>query len=39
MALPSPKSIAGDLTQREELMLHNESCSHFLSTNVITVGK
>lgn len=37
MALPSPKSIAGDLTQREELMLHNESCSHFLSTNVITV--
>lgn len=39
MALPSPKSVAGDLTQREELMLHNESCFHFLSTNVITVGK
>ncbi|XP_042687294.1 1-phosphatidylinositol 4,5-bisphosphate phosphodiesterase eta-2 isoform X2 [Centrocercus urophasianus] len=37
MALPSPKSVAGDLTQREELMLHNESCFHFLSTNVITV--
>uniref|UniRef100_A0A8C2YA00 Phosphoinositide phospholipase C n=1 Tax=Coturnix japonica TaxID=93934 RepID=A0A8C2YA00_COTJA len=37
MALPSPKSIAGDLTQREELMLHNESCFHFLSANVITV--
>ncbi|XP_031469145.1 1-phosphatidylinositol 4,5-bisphosphate phosphodiesterase eta-2 [Phasianus colchicus] len=37
MALPSPKSIAGDLTQREELMLHNESCFHFLSANIITV--
>ncbi|XP_052548078.1 1-phosphatidylinositol 4,5-bisphosphate phosphodiesterase eta-2 isoform X4 [Tympanuchus pallidicinctus] len=37
MALPSPKSVAGDLTQRGELMLHNESCFHFLSTNVIAV--
>ncbi|XP_066838317.1 1-phosphatidylinositol 4,5-bisphosphate phosphodiesterase eta-2 isoform X1 [Anser cygnoides] len=36
MALTSPKSVSEDLTQRE-LMLHNESCFHFLSANVITV--
>nr|XP_047923417.1 1-phosphatidylinositol 4,5-bisphosphate phosphodiesterase eta-2 isoform X6 [Anser cygnoides]XP_047923420.1 1-phosphatidylinositol 4,5-bisphosphate phosphodiesterase eta-2 isoform X8 [Anser cygnoides] len=36
MALTSPKSVSEDLTQRE-LMLHNESCFHFLSANIITV--
>ncbi|KAM6296190.1 1-phosphatidylinositol 4,5-bisphosphate phosphodiesterase eta-2 isoform 2-T2 [Aegotheles albertisi] len=37
MALTSPKSVAGDLTQREELMLHDGNCFHFLSANIITV--
>ncbi|KAM6116843.1 1-phosphatidylinositol 4,5-bisphosphate phosphodiesterase eta-2 isoform 2-T2 [Phoenicopterus ruber ruber] len=37
MALPSPKSVAGDLTQREELMLHDGKCFRFLSANIITI--
>ncbi|XP_064028435.1 1-phosphatidylinositol 4,5-bisphosphate phosphodiesterase eta-2 isoform X2 [Pogoniulus pusillus] len=37
MALTSPKSAAGDLTQREDPMLHDGNCSHFLSANIITV--
>ncbi|XP_027298950.2 1-phosphatidylinositol 4,5-bisphosphate phosphodiesterase eta-2 isoform X1 [Anas platyrhynchos] len=36
MALTSPKSVSEDLTPRE-LVLHNESCFHFLSANVVTV--
>nr|XP_027298949.1 1-phosphatidylinositol 4,5-bisphosphate phosphodiesterase eta-2 isoform X1 [Anas platyrhynchos]XP_027298950.1 1-phosphatidylinositol 4,5-bisphosphate phosphodiesterase eta-2 isoform X1 [Anas platyrhynchos]XP_038022561.1 1-phosphatidylinositol 4,5-bisphosphate phosphodiesterase eta-2 isoform X1 [Anas platyrhynchos]XP_038022562.1 1-phosphatidylinositol 4,5-bisphosphate phosphodiesterase eta-2 isoform X1 [Anas platyrhynchos]XP_038022563.1 1-phosphatidylinositol 4,5-bisphosphate phosphodiesteras len=36
MALTFPKSVSEDLTPRE-LVLHNESCFHFLSANVITV--
>ncbi|XP_068772064.1 1-phosphatidylinositol 4,5-bisphosphate phosphodiesterase eta-2 [Struthio camelus] len=37
MALTSPNSTVGDLVQREELMLHDENCHHFLSANIITV--
>ncbi|KAM6336548.1 1-phosphatidylinositol 4,5-bisphosphate phosphodiesterase eta-2 [Alca torda] len=37
MALTSPKSVAGDLTQREELMLHDGNYFHFLSANIITI--
>ncbi|XP_051493020.1 1-phosphatidylinositol 4,5-bisphosphate phosphodiesterase eta-2 isoform X2 [Apus apus] len=37
MALTSPKSVAGDLTQREELTLHDGNCFHFLSANIITI--
>ncbi|KAM6191826.1 1-phosphatidylinositol 4,5-bisphosphate phosphodiesterase eta-2 isoform 2-T2 [Sarcoramphus papa] len=37
MALTSPKSVAGDLTQREELVLHDGNCFHFLSANIITI--
>ncbi|XP_072740386.1 1-phosphatidylinositol 4,5-bisphosphate phosphodiesterase eta-2 isoform X2 [Ciconia boyciana] len=37
MAVTSPKSVAGDLTQREELMLHDGNCFHFLSANIITI--
>ncbi|KAM9269978.1 LOW QUALITY PROTEIN: 1-phosphatidylinositol 4,5-bisphosphate phosphodiesterase eta-2 [Morus bassanus] len=37
MALTSPKSVAGDLTQREELMHHDGNCFHFLSANIITI--
>ncbi|XP_075577632.1 1-phosphatidylinositol 4,5-bisphosphate phosphodiesterase eta-2 isoform X2 [Pelecanus crispus] len=37
MALASPKSVAGDLTQREELMLHDGNCFHFLSANIIQI--
>uniref|UniRef100_A0A8C3KAD5 Phosphoinositide phospholipase C n=1 Tax=Calidris pygmaea TaxID=425635 RepID=A0A8C3KAD5_9CHAR len=37
MALTSPKSVAGDLAQREELMLHDGNNFHFLSANVITI--
>ncbi|XP_065505910.1 1-phosphatidylinositol 4,5-bisphosphate phosphodiesterase eta-2 [Caloenas nicobarica] len=36
MALVSPKSVAGDLTQRE-LMFQDGNSFHFLSTNIITV--
>jgi len=38
MALTPPKSVAGDLTQRE-LMLHDGNWFHFLSANIITIGK
>ncbi|KAM4646972.1 1-phosphatidylinositol 4,5-bisphosphate phosphodiesterase eta-2-like isoform 2-T2 [Amazona ochrocephala] len=37
MALTSPKSVAGDLAHREELMHHDGNCLHFLSANVISV--
>ncbi|XP_014112705.1 PREDICTED: 1-phosphatidylinositol 4,5-bisphosphate phosphodiesterase eta-2 [Pseudopodoces humilis] len=37
MALTSPKSVAGDLTQREESILHEGNCCHFLSSNILTV--
>ncbi|KAM8989852.1 1-phosphatidylinositol 4,5-bisphosphate phosphodiesterase eta-2 [Ara ararauna] len=37
MALISPKSVAGDLAHREELMLHDGNCLHFLSANVISI--
>ncbi|KAM6371818.1 1-phosphatidylinositol 4,5-bisphosphate phosphodiesterase eta-2 isoform 1-T1 [Pluvialis apricaria] len=37
MALTSPKSEAGDLTQREELMLQDGNSFHFLSANIITI--
>ncbi|XP_054078370.1 1-phosphatidylinositol 4,5-bisphosphate phosphodiesterase eta-2 [Rissa tridactyla] len=37
MALTSPKSVAGDLTQREELMLNDGNYFHFLSANIITI--
>ncbi|XP_074969797.1 1-phosphatidylinositol 4,5-bisphosphate phosphodiesterase eta-2 isoform X3 [Phalacrocorax aristotelis] len=37
MALTSPKSAAGDLPQREELILHEGNCSHFLSANIIAI--
>ncbi|KAM7083836.1 1-phosphatidylinositol 4,5-bisphosphate phosphodiesterase eta-2 isoform 3-T4 [Ciconia maguari] len=37
MAVTFPKSVAGDLTQREELMLHDGNCFHFLSANIITI--
>ncbi|XP_061207658.1 1-phosphatidylinositol 4,5-bisphosphate phosphodiesterase eta-2 [Neopsephotus bourkii] len=37
MALTSPKSVAGDLAHREELMLHDGNCLHFLSANVISI--
>ncbi|CAM9741811.1 unnamed protein product [Bubo scandiacus] len=37
MALPSPKSVAGDLMQRELLMRHDGNCFHFLSENIITI--
>ncbi|KAM9217594.1 1-phosphatidylinositol 4,5-bisphosphate phosphodiesterase eta-2 isoform 2-T2 [Leptosomus discolor] len=37
MALTSPKSVAGDLTQREEFVLHDGNCFHFLSANIITI--
>ncbi|XP_075293297.1 1-phosphatidylinositol 4,5-bisphosphate phosphodiesterase eta-2 isoform X2 [Opisthocomus hoazin] len=36
MALTPPKSVAGDLTQRE-LMLHDGNWFHFLSANIITI--
>lgn len=39
MALTSPKSVAGDLTQREESILHEGNCCHFLSANILTVGE
>ncbi|KAM6236704.1 1-phosphatidylinositol 4,5-bisphosphate phosphodiesterase eta-2 isoform 2-T2 [Spheniscus humboldti] len=37
MAVTSPKSVAEDLTPREELILHDGNCFHFLSTNIITI--
>ncbi|XP_033375133.1 1-phosphatidylinositol 4,5-bisphosphate phosphodiesterase eta-2 isoform X4 [Parus major] len=37
MALTSLKSVAGDLTQREESILHEGNCCHFLSSNILTV--
>ncbi|XP_014739437.1 PREDICTED: 1-phosphatidylinositol 4,5-bisphosphate phosphodiesterase eta-2 [Sturnus vulgaris] len=37
MALTSPKSVAGDLTQREESILQEGNCCHFLSANILTV--
>ncbi|KAL9825458.1 1-phosphatidylinositol 4,5-bisphosphate phosphodiesterase eta-2 [Geothlypis trichas] len=37
MALTSPKSLAGDLTQREESILHEGNCCHFLSANILPV--
>ncbi|XP_032935403.1 1-phosphatidylinositol 4,5-bisphosphate phosphodiesterase eta-2 isoform X4 [Catharus ustulatus] len=37
MALTSPKSVAGDLTPREESILHEGNCCHFLSANILTV--
>ncbi|XP_019326269.1 PREDICTED: 1-phosphatidylinositol 4,5-bisphosphate phosphodiesterase eta-2 isoform X2 [Aptenodytes forsteri] len=37
MALTSPKFVAEDLTPREELMLHDGNCFHFLSANIITI--
>ncbi|KAM6046466.1 LOW QUALITY PROTEIN: 1-phosphatidylinositol 4,5-bisphosphate phosphodiesterase eta-2 [Chlamydotis macqueenii] len=37
MALTSPKSVAGDLTEREELVLRNGNCFLFLSANIITI--
>ncbi|XP_068014296.1 1-phosphatidylinositol 4,5-bisphosphate phosphodiesterase eta-2 isoform X2 [Melanerpes formicivorus] len=37
MALTSPKSLAGDLTLREDPLLHDGNCFHFLSANIITV--
>ncbi|KAM6402785.1 LOW QUALITY PROTEIN: 1-phosphatidylinositol 4,5-bisphosphate phosphodiesterase eta-2 [Rhynochetos jubatus] len=37
MALTSPKPVAGDLTQTEELVLHNGNCFHFLSANIIRI--
>ncbi|XP_058710883.1 1-phosphatidylinositol 4,5-bisphosphate phosphodiesterase eta-2 [Poecile atricapillus] len=37
MALTSPKSLAGDLTEREESILHEGNCCHFLSANILTV--
>ncbi|XP_059722606.1 1-phosphatidylinositol 4,5-bisphosphate phosphodiesterase eta-2 isoform X2 [Haemorhous mexicanus] len=37
MALTSPKSLAGDLTQREESILHEGNCCHFLSANILSV--
>ncbi|XP_005057664.1 PREDICTED: 1-phosphatidylinositol 4,5-bisphosphate phosphodiesterase eta-2 isoform X1 [Ficedula albicollis] len=37
MAVTSPKSAAGDLTQREESILHEGNCCHFLSANILTV--
>ncbi|XP_061869067.1 1-phosphatidylinositol 4,5-bisphosphate phosphodiesterase eta-2 [Colius striatus] len=37
MALTTPKSVAGDLTQREELILHDGNSFHFLSANIITI--
>ncbi|XP_064586584.1 1-phosphatidylinositol 4,5-bisphosphate phosphodiesterase eta-2 isoform X4 [Zonotrichia leucophrys gambelii] len=37
MALTSPKSLAGDLTQREESSLHEGNCCHFLSANILPV--
>ncbi|XP_026718523.1 1-phosphatidylinositol 4,5-bisphosphate phosphodiesterase eta-2 isoform X2 [Athene cunicularia] len=37
MALTSPKSVAGDLMQREELVRHDGNCFHFLSANIITI--
>ncbi|KAM6108968.1 1-phosphatidylinositol 4,5-bisphosphate phosphodiesterase eta-2 [Pterocles gutturalis] len=37
MALTSSKSVAGDLAQREELMLHDGNCFRFLSANIITI--
>ncbi|KAM9370312.1 1-phosphatidylinositol 4,5-bisphosphate phosphodiesterase eta-2 isoform 2-T2 [Phaethornis superciliosus] len=37
MALTSPKSVAGDLTQKEELMLHDGNFFHFLSANILTI--
>lgn len=39
MALTSPKSLAGDLTQREESILHEGNCCHFLSANILSVGE
>ncbi|XP_027751055.1 1-phosphatidylinositol 4,5-bisphosphate phosphodiesterase eta-2 isoform X3 [Empidonax traillii] len=36
MALTSPKPAAGELTQREESMLHDGNCFHFLSANNLT---
>lgn len=39
MALNSPKSAAGDLTPREESILHEGNCCHFLSANILTVGE
>uniref|UniRef100_A0A8C5NPC8 Phosphoinositide phospholipase C n=1 Tax=Junco hyemalis TaxID=40217 RepID=A0A8C5NPC8_JUNHY len=37
MALTSPKSLVGDLTQREESSLHEGNCCHFLSANILPV--
>ncbi|XP_030319752.1 1-phosphatidylinositol 4,5-bisphosphate phosphodiesterase eta-2 isoform X1 [Calypte anna] len=37
MALTSPKSVAGDLTQKEELVLHDGNFFHFLSANILTI--
>ncbi|XP_071431728.1 1-phosphatidylinositol 4,5-bisphosphate phosphodiesterase eta-2 isoform X3 [Pithys albifrons albifrons] len=37
MAPTSPKSAAGDLTQREESTLHDRNCFHFLSANNLPV--
>ncbi|XP_068027509.1 1-phosphatidylinositol 4,5-bisphosphate phosphodiesterase eta-2 [Anomalospiza imberbis] len=37
MALTSPKSVAGDLTQKEESILHEGNCCHFLSANILSV--
>ncbi|XP_074883238.1 1-phosphatidylinositol 4,5-bisphosphate phosphodiesterase eta-2 [Buteo buteo] len=37
MALTSPKSVVGDLTQREELMLRDANCFNFLSANIIAI--
>lgn len=39
MALTSPKPAAGDLIQREESILHEGNCCHFLSANILTVGE
>lgn len=39
MALTPPKSVVGDLTQREELMLRDANCFNFLSANIIAIGK
>ncbi|XP_029874769.1 1-phosphatidylinositol 4,5-bisphosphate phosphodiesterase eta-2 isoform X13 [Aquila chrysaetos chrysaetos] len=37
MALTSSKSVVGDLTQREELMLCDGNCFNFLSANIIAI--
>lgn len=39
MALTSPKTVAGDLTPREDSSLHEGNCCHFLSANILTVGE